>query len=562
MALGGEPELLVMDEPTTNLDVTTEATILDLVRDLVRERGTAVLYVSHSLGVVATLCDRVAVLYAGELVEAADVAAAYGDRSTPTPRGCWRACRASGRTDTASRCGRSPAGSRSRAPAPPAACSRRAARWRSTTSARCARRSTTPRRGAACAATAGPRSPPAPSTPRPPGRCGAGAARRRAWPSCPADGRSSPTPVEPPRVLATEGLAKRFPVRRGPLDALLGRPARRCAPSRGRPSRCGAPAPSGWSARAAAASRRWRAACVGLIEPSEGASSCSACRSRVAWSGATPRPALAADGVPELRRRAQPLPHGRRDACGARCGAWPAAAGRGGGARRGGCSRRSTSPPPTRPHARRAVGRRAAAGRDRPGLRQPTRPGRVRRVGLGPRRLRSRRRCSSSSPGCRPSAAAPTSSSPTTSPWSATSPTTSPSSTSARHGARAHRGGAAAPVPPLHRGAAVGRADPRPGLRRDRVRLQGEAPSPVDLPTAARSTPAARASSATSASRRRRRGGTTRPAARASRATSRSRRCAEVQRPLFDLGLPADRRRPWRRRRDPLPGCGASASCC
>jgi peptide/nickel transport system ATP-binding protein len=69
MALAGEPDLLVMDEPTTNLDVTTEATILDLVRDLTQTRNTAVLYVSHSLAVVASLCDRVAVMYAGELVE-------------------------------------------------------------------------------------------------------------------------------------------------------------------------------------------------------------------------------------------------------------------------------------------------------------------------------------------------------------------------------------------------------------------------------------------------------------------------------------------------------------
>lgn len=73
MALSGRPELLILDEPTTNLDVTTEATILDLVKDLVRERNTAVLYVSHGLGVVAGLCDRVAVLYAGELVEDAPV---------------------------------------------------------------------------------------------------------------------------------------------------------------------------------------------------------------------------------------------------------------------------------------------------------------------------------------------------------------------------------------------------------------------------------------------------------------------------------------------------------
>jgi peptide/nickel transport system ATP-binding protein len=77
MALLGEPLLLVLDEPTTNLDVTTEAVILDLVRDLIRQRGTAVLYVSHNLGVVAGLCDRVAVLYAGELVEDAPVAQLY-----------------------------------------------------------------------------------------------------------------------------------------------------------------------------------------------------------------------------------------------------------------------------------------------------------------------------------------------------------------------------------------------------------------------------------------------------------------------------------------------------
>jgi len=74
MGLSGEPSLLVMDEPTTNLDVTTEATILDLIRDLIKSRNTAVLYVTHNLGVVAQLCDRVAVLYAGELVEDAAVA--------------------------------------------------------------------------------------------------------------------------------------------------------------------------------------------------------------------------------------------------------------------------------------------------------------------------------------------------------------------------------------------------------------------------------------------------------------------------------------------------------
>lgn len=69
MALCTEPELLLLDEPTTNLDVTTQAAIIELFRDLIRGRQTAVLYVTHNLGVVAQLCDRVAVLYAGELVE-------------------------------------------------------------------------------------------------------------------------------------------------------------------------------------------------------------------------------------------------------------------------------------------------------------------------------------------------------------------------------------------------------------------------------------------------------------------------------------------------------------
>lgn len=87
MALGGTPELLILDEPTTNLDVTTEATILDLVKDLLRERNTAVLYVSHSLGVVAQLCDRVAVLYAGELVEDATVEGLYNTPLHPYTRG-------------------------------------------------------------------------------------------------------------------------------------------------------------------------------------------------------------------------------------------------------------------------------------------------------------------------------------------------------------------------------------------------------------------------------------------------------------------------------------------
>ena len=73
MALISNPELLVMDEPTTGLDVTTEAVILDLVRGLIAERDTGVVYITHNLGVVAQLCERVVVLYAGEIMEEASV---------------------------------------------------------------------------------------------------------------------------------------------------------------------------------------------------------------------------------------------------------------------------------------------------------------------------------------------------------------------------------------------------------------------------------------------------------------------------------------------------------
>ena len=69
MALITDPELLVLDEPTTGLDVTTEAVILELIRDLIDERQAGVIYVTHNLGVVAQICERVAVMYAGEIME-------------------------------------------------------------------------------------------------------------------------------------------------------------------------------------------------------------------------------------------------------------------------------------------------------------------------------------------------------------------------------------------------------------------------------------------------------------------------------------------------------------
>jgi peptide/nickel transport system ATP-binding protein len=73
MALAGQPELLVADEPTTALDATIQAQILDLLRRLQADTGMALVLISHDLGVVADICSRVGVMYAGRIVEQAPV---------------------------------------------------------------------------------------------------------------------------------------------------------------------------------------------------------------------------------------------------------------------------------------------------------------------------------------------------------------------------------------------------------------------------------------------------------------------------------------------------------
>ncbi len=87
MALAGEPDLLIADEPTTALDVTIQAQILDLLALIQREAGTGLVLISHDLGVVAETCDRVAVMYAGRIVEEATANELFDRPAHPYSRG-------------------------------------------------------------------------------------------------------------------------------------------------------------------------------------------------------------------------------------------------------------------------------------------------------------------------------------------------------------------------------------------------------------------------------------------------------------------------------------------
>jgi oligopeptide/dipeptide ABC transporter ATP-binding protein len=87
LATASQPRLLLADEPTTALDVTTQAQILELLTRLSREREMAVLLVSHDFGVIAQVCDRVAVMYGGHIVETGPIEAIYTDSQHPYTRG-------------------------------------------------------------------------------------------------------------------------------------------------------------------------------------------------------------------------------------------------------------------------------------------------------------------------------------------------------------------------------------------------------------------------------------------------------------------------------------------
>jgi oligopeptide/dipeptide ABC transporter ATP-binding protein len=91
MELSCRPDLLLADEPTTALDVTVQAQVLSILEALTRRQGVAVLFISHDLGVIAQICDRVAVMYAGAIVESAPVSALFASPRHPYTQGLLEA---------------------------------------------------------------------------------------------------------------------------------------------------------------------------------------------------------------------------------------------------------------------------------------------------------------------------------------------------------------------------------------------------------------------------------------------------------------------------------------
>jgi oligopeptide/dipeptide ABC transporter ATP-binding protein len=83
IVLGGEPEVIIADEPTTSLDATVQSAYLELLREIQEKTGTAILFITHDFGVVAALCDRVAVMYAGYVVETAQTKALFDRPAHP-----------------------------------------------------------------------------------------------------------------------------------------------------------------------------------------------------------------------------------------------------------------------------------------------------------------------------------------------------------------------------------------------------------------------------------------------------------------------------------------------
>ena len=89
IALACEPQLIIADEPTTALDVTIQAQVLDMMNDLKKEIGTSMILITHDLGVVAETCDKVAIMYAGEIVEYGDLKHIFKETAHPYTKGLF-----------------------------------------------------------------------------------------------------------------------------------------------------------------------------------------------------------------------------------------------------------------------------------------------------------------------------------------------------------------------------------------------------------------------------------------------------------------------------------------
>jgi peptide/nickel transport system ATP-binding protein len=90
MALMANPSLLILDEPTTALDVTVEAAVVDLVKDLGKKYGTSMLFISHNLGLVLETCDRLCVMYSGEAVETGSIVDVFDKMQHPYTQALFR----------------------------------------------------------------------------------------------------------------------------------------------------------------------------------------------------------------------------------------------------------------------------------------------------------------------------------------------------------------------------------------------------------------------------------------------------------------------------------------
>ena len=100
MALLSNPKLLLLDEPTTALDVTVEAGIVELIGEISRKFGTGMLYISHNLGLIRETCDRLCVIYSGQVVEEGTIAALFDAPRHPIPTACSAVSRCPARTST------------------------------------------------------------------------------------------------------------------------------------------------------------------------------------------------------------------------------------------------------------------------------------------------------------------------------------------------------------------------------------------------------------------------------------------------------------------------------